>query len=203
MPRFAEKIAAWLVKANVIQSQEQALFAYAVSSLLFGMAPVFIVAMWGLAFGMLAESLIMIAPFIAIRKYSGGFHLKSLRQCIAATTFLLGTALLTVYILLQHETYIGLTVAVLIGSCSIFFCSPIDSEARHLTATERCAFRKIARYVLLGMLLLYSVFFILHYVRVFVPMGIGILLVSLLQVPHIIKAMTQKTTIPTLNVDKD
>ena len=82
-------IAKWLEQEGAISGEDNGLFSYAVYSLLFGLLPIFIAVVLGLAFGMLREGLLMITPFMLIRKFSGGYHLDSPKLCVILSTALL------------------------------------------------------------------------------------------------------------------
>lgn len=89
---LSSRVAKWLEQEEAISGKDNGLFSYAVYSLLFGLLPIFIVTILGLAFGMLREGLLMITPFMLIRKFSGGYHLNSLKMCITFSTVLLALA---------------------------------------------------------------------------------------------------------------
>lgn len=183
---LSSKVAKWLEQEGAISGEDNGLFSYAVYSLLFGLLPVFIVVILGLAFGMLREGLLMITPFMLLRKFSGGFHLKSSGLCLATTTSVLAFAMgLIKYIVYWGQTEI-VSFSVCLSVVSLCIFSPVDNMARNLSDKERIVFRKIAR--ILSIIFLAVYFFLslnteLRYTSAF---GVGILLVSLLQFPCIV-----------------
>lgn len=156
MQRFSSMVAAWLVRANVIGENDYELFYFAVYSLFFSLAPVALAFAWGIALSMIGESLLMIVPFVLIRKYSGGFHLKSAKHCFIVTTCLLGSSLLFTRWCIELNRFTALSFAVVASTVVICICSPIDSEERLLTDTEQVRFRKIACCMALVMLAIYT-----------------------------------------------
>ena len=89
---LSSKIAKWLEQEGVISGKDNGLFSYAVYSLLFGLLPIFIVVVLGLAFRMVREGLLMITPFMLIRKFSGGDHLASPKLCVLLSSILIAIA---------------------------------------------------------------------------------------------------------------
>ena len=126
----SEKISEWLEKEGLISSERHILFAYAAYSLLFGMMPILIISIIGIVFGMLQEGLLMILPFMAIRKFSGGFHMKSTRHCIFFSITILSTGLGITRVMSCTNQCAILTVLVVISVFSICIFSPLDNAAR-------------------------------------------------------------------------
>ena len=187
---LSSKIAKWLEQEGVISQEDKELFSYAIYSLLFGLLPIFIVTLLGLVFRMLREGLLMITPFMLIRKFSGGYHLASPKLCVLLSSILIAIALLTVKSVQTAGKTDILSLVVLISVVSLCICSPIDNDTKKLAEKERKAFRKITQ--VLSMMLL-AFYFVL---RVTVPLnytgslGVGILLAASLQYPCIMGRLT-------------
>lgn len=75
------KITDWLIRRNVIQAEDRDLYDYACSSLVFLLAPFVIALVVGMVFRMVAEALLMAVPYVVLRSFCGGFHLKVL-NCV-------------------------------------------------------------------------------------------------------------------------
>lgn len=191
----SEGISKWLEKEGAISSEHHALFAYAAYSLIFGMMPVLIISFWGIVFGMLQEGLLMILPFMAIRKFSGGLHMKSAKQCIFFSTILLLAALRMIRVIICANQCTILTVLVVISVLCIFAFSPLDNETRRLTPIEKKTFRMIARVISVIAMLLYLILQAAELVSIAVPVGVGILITAFLQLPCIISRIV-RTTLP-------
>lgn len=89
---------------------------------------------------MVVDGLLMILPFMLIRKISGGFHLKSSTVCLVSSTLLLSFFLFLIKVVTTKVRVIIFTCFVIASSIQIFLCSPIDNEARKLNEKERRAF---------------------------------------------------------------
>lgn len=191
----SEGISRWLEKEGAISSERHALFAYATYSLIFGMLPVLIISFWGIVFGMLQEGLIMLIPFMAIRKFSGGLHMKSAKQCIFFSTILLLAALGMVRVFICVNQYTTLTFLVVISVLCICTFSPLDNAARPLAPMEKRTFKIIARFISVIAMVLYIILQDAKLIGVAVPVGVGIFITALLQLPCVIRRMV-RTTIP-------
>lgn len=183
---ISEAIAKWLESEGTVACNECTLFQYAAYSFLFGMLPIGIALIWGIYFGMIREGIVLMIPYMLLRKFSGGFHLKSSGLCLVITTCVLAFSMrLSKYIASTRSTGI-LSIFVFLSVLSLCIFSPIENQARKLTDKERNVFGKIARSLALLSFALYifiSASGSIYYASAF---GVGILLVSLLQIPCVI-----------------
>lgn len=86
---LSKLVSEWLVRCNVIDDTDKGLYEYATYSLLIMISTIMIAAILGLIMGKFVESLVLIIPFMTIRRYSGGYHAKSLRICLSSSSFLI------------------------------------------------------------------------------------------------------------------
>ena len=134
---------------------------------------------------MLHEALLLIIPFMLIRKFSGGFHLNSERQCIFASCFLLLLAFCFVKYVIYTESLLLLTLSVFSAATILYLYSPIDNTSRKLGLREFRVFKKIARILTVLFLNIYLILLYMTQVRSAAPIGTGLILASLLQLPCI------------------
>lgn len=160
-------------------------FASGVSSIqfLFSLLPLVLVMLLGCASGMLLEGVLMIVPFILVRKFSGGFHLQSPGVCFVSSLMLLSAFLFLIRLVSMKQSFILLSCLAVASTLQLFFCSPIDNEARKLSEKERAAFKKVARIMSLLFLAIYIALLSFGQSRFAVPIGTGLILTALLQVP--------------------
>lgn len=173
----------WLLRAGAISENDRELYEYAAYSFLFSLLPLILVMLLGAVSGMLLEGVLMIVPFMLIRKFSGGFHLQSSGVCFVSSTLLLSAFLFLIRLVTVKQSFILLSCFVAAAAIQVFLCSPIDNEARKLSAKERIVFKKVARIMSALFLAVYIVLVSLGLNRVAVPVGAGIILTALLQVP--------------------
>lgn len=184
---LSSRIVKWLEQEGAISGEDNGLFSYAVYSLLFGLLPIFIVTLLGLAFGMLREGLLMITPFMLIRKFSGGYHLDSPPICIILSTALLALAMGSVKLIDQGGYIKFLTVFVSLSVVCLCTFSPVENSARKLTDKERRLFHIIACILAVAAMGMYVIMFKTVPVQYTISFGVGILFTAILQIPCTIK----------------
>lgn len=183
MQRISNAVAKWLLKAGAISADSVELYAYAVYSFLFTLVPLLVVLIIGIVLQMPLEGVLLILPFMLLRKFSGGFHLSSPVVCIVSSTVLLTAFLLLTRLICDSGVFAPFAVAVAASLAVILTQSPIDSEARSLSEKETVFFRKIAIWVSLLIAALCAVLLFLKLPRFAVPIGFGLILTALLQLP--------------------
>lgn len=180
---ISKKAVKWLLHSGAISQEDTELFEFASYSLLFSLSPLVLVVVIGAILGMTREGVIMILPFLTIRKFGGGFHLNSPAKCFAFSIILLAGWLLLTKFIVANGYFFSFSILVSLASIQIFLCSPIDSKARRLTERERRMFGKIARIILLVFIALYSTCCLFSYFNFAAFLGSGIILAGLLQIP--------------------
>lgn len=184
---MSEAIAMWLELEGTVSHEDHSLFAYAAFSFLFGLLPIGIVLLLGLCFGMVSEGLVLIIPFMLLRKFCGGFHLKSPKACFAITVSILALTLGLVKQIIRTGTTTSLSVLVCVSAISLFIFSPVENPARVLSDRERGVFRIISRMLTFISLAIYVHLSRHASIRFASAFGAGIVLVGLLQIPCVHK----------------
>jgi len=179
---LSSKVAKWLEQEGNISPKDRELFSYAIYSFLFGLLPIFIVTLLGLAFGMLWEGMLMITPFMLIRKFSGGYHLNSSILCVVLSIALLALAMGFIKLIDQNGYIQLLTVFVLLSVVCLCTFSPVENDARKLTDKERQLFRIIACILAVIVVSVYLIMYATISVRYTAAFGMGILLAAILQI---------------------
>lgn len=180
---LSSALAEWLSKENVIPENDRSLFAYAVYSLLFGLLPILIALILGLFFDMVCEGIVLIVPFIIIRKFSGGKHVKSPVTCLILSSSLLAITFGAIQFTFNSGCVSILTISVLLSVLVICILSPVDSSERELTPRQARFFGTIARLLSVLFCGMYLLFITVNRLDIAIPLGMGILLPALLQLP--------------------
>lgn len=180
---ISSKIVKWLLRAGAISENDRELYEYAAYSFLFSLFPLFWITLLGFAFDMLLDGVLMIIPFMLMRKFSGGFHFQSSGVCLVFSTLLLLAFLFLIRFISAQQCFVLFSFFVAVSAVQIFLCSPIDNAARRLSGKERLVFKRAARIMSASFLLVYIILFLLRQPRFSVPIGAGIILTALLQVP--------------------
>lgn len=184
MKKRTNTVINWLVQYNVINETEKELYQYGLYSLLLLILPFILASGIGFCLGSMKHGIMLILPFLVIRKFSGGYHAKYLRYCILGSCILLFLSI-TLSIHMKYDWKLGICTG--IAAVSLIVFSPIDSENRRLDIDEKRRYKKITAFcvILFGLLNIFSFFLEKHiYTTCF---SIGIILTAGLQVPCIAK----------------
>ena len=116
---MSEKIADWLIEQKAISNwQNVKLYAYAVHCLFSLLYPIAFASVIGAFLGMPIEAVVMIMSFIAVRKFSGGYHADSFYKCLIISSIVIMTMLqISNYInnnLLFNVIYIASSILLMI-----------------------------------------------------------------------------------------
>lgn len=180
---LSSKIVEWLLNAGTVSKEDRGLYEYATYSLLFSLMPLVLVMLLSVIFGMLLEGVLMILPFLLIRKFSGGYHLKSPAVCLISSTAILSGLLAAVGYVIEAGGTCIYSALVFAAGIHIFFRQPIDNASRPLTARERAVFKKVARIMTCVFLIIYSTLLTFDQLQLSTPIGGGVILTALLQLP--------------------
>lgn len=186
---YSKDITTWLIKNGVVKTEERELYEYAVHSLVLSLAPLVIVMIIGSFMGAVKESILFILPFMAIRKFSGGFHAKHEWICLMSSCSLLFLCVFAV----SKITYSAVLGSVTLGAViSLSLLSPIDSDNRRLSADEKKKYKRITR-IIAG--LFFGIFVLLAGLRAGKYAGciaVGLILSAFLQFPCVLQRLHVK-----------
>lgn len=144
MTHFELNVITWLSSEHAIGIQEENLFSFAIRSLIWGLLPVCFSSIIGLFLNMFIESLIMITPFMLLRKFTGGFHFQSAKVCLAITVVVLTCGMLLQKLVLKANNSNMLTIIVALSTVIILIFSPIKSSSA-MHNKNYLFFRKMSR----------------------------------------------------------
>ncbi len=185
----ASKITNWLIKNGAIVPSDRELYEYALYSMGITIAPLFLVLIIGAFMGALMEGIILIIPFMLIRKFSGGYHAKSAVVCFFCSCMLL---VMCISVASHIEYSIWFSVFTIVAVISLAIFSPIDSENRRLEQEEIGMYKNITIKLALLCMVLHFILLFGNLKRIAVCISIGLLLSAGLQLPCIIKSVCKK-----------
>lgn len=180
MQGIKEAVADWLIQEAVIEESERELYEYAVHSFFMLIAPLFMAIVIGLFFGEFEMSIVLILPFMMLRKYSGGYHAKRQWVCL-----LLSSGLLIACFLLAECSRAGimLSVAVCTAALSLVAFSPVDSQNRRLTQEEIVSYGRSCKILVAVFVILYFLLLVGNFATCAIYLAYGIILPAVLQLP--------------------
>lgn len=135
---IAEKISSELR----LDSDRKEIIAYGIFALLNMMFSIALVIIFGLILGVLIEALIVSFAGSILRKYSGGVHASSPRNCAVVGTFIvIGQALLISFIIIP---FIKLKLVIFLGFTTFIWCyykisklAPVDSPSKPIKTQKK------------------------------------------------------------------
>lgn len=143
MEKCTDYVINWLIHCKVIDETEKVLYKYALHSFFLLMMPFILVGTIGFCMGMFQHGIVIILPFVILRKFSGGCHAKKLSICMISSGCLL-------YLCMMLSKYAKcswiLAIVTAIASLSLILTSPIDSESRRLDEDEKKRYKTITTF---------------------------------------------------------
>lgn len=190
MRSWTETVVDWMIQNHAIHKKEKELYVFALDSAVMLVLPLLLAGGIGYLMGCPKQGILLVLPFMALRKFSGGYHAKKRWICT-----ILSGLLLFLCIALSKKVQYGLAVAVstVVASISLGIFSPIDSESRILDEEEKRIYKRTVIYFLIFFGLINIILFLVEAYSYMVPLSIGIQLSAVLQVPYILKRLCQMT----------
>lgn len=187
--RCADALVAWLIKCDVIKETDKELYYYAVYSILLSVSPMLLAIIFGLSTGTLEKSILIILPFMSVRKFSGGYHAKKESSCLISSSLLI---LLCIALASYIRYGWGIVIITAMSSVSLAFFSPIDNENRVLCFMEKSHYKKVTFMLMLFWGSIIWLLYLCHLYESGMCVSIGIILSATLQLPCIIKQLVKK-----------
>ena len=113
------KIVNFLIKNDVIKKDDQEIYIYGFDRILTPLLNIATTVLFGVILGELYQGLIFVFSFMALRKYSGGYHANTPIQFYSLTTFsILASLFFMKFIFVNRFICLGLMVL----SSLVIFC---------------------------------------------------------------------------------
>lgn len=189
MKIWTEIVVDWMIHNHAIHEEEKELYVFALDSAVMLVLPLLLGGAIGFLLGSPKHGIILVVPFMILRKFSGGYHAKKLWSCT-----LLSSLLLFLCITLSMKVQFGQTVIIstVLAAISLGIFSPVDSENRLLDSEEKRIYKRIVICCLIFFGFINIVLFVLNSYTYMVTLSIGIQLSAALQIPYIVKRLQQK-----------
>lgn len=173
-----------MIRNHVITEDEKELYKYAVCSLILSVSPLFLAGMIGFCLGSVKNGVILIIPFMILRKTSGGYHAGNLNTCIGGSSIVL-------YLFILSSMHAScdwkLAIATFCASVSLIIFSPIESINRKLDADEKKTYKRITVLCVILFGLINTTLFLSGEYIYLIGFSYGIILTAILQIPCMIK----------------
>ena len=179
----------WLIAKKVISEEAEELYKYAAQCLMISLYPFLLTIIIGICMGRLVESLLIIIPFMCIRKYSGGYHAKTMLICFIESC---GLLILCIYLVSYVKCSMLLHVILATSMAVLWILSPIDSENRRLDLDEQKKYRTVARIIVTLFILVYLILYFVHKDVYAVSIALGLMLTAGMQLPCVYQRLKKK-----------
>lgn len=189
MNRIVSLLSGWLIKHNAIEPGDRELYEYALYSFLLSITPLIIFLIISGVIEMFWEGVLIVFPFMVIRKFAGGFHAKHAYVCMIVSTGLLGLCL---YVVAHTASGWIFHILIVVAGMSIMVHSPIDSENRRLSESEKKQYGLMTRFLVMSMILFYVILVVFHFKYYAGCVVISLGLTALLQLPCVLMRKLEK-----------
>lgn len=179
----------WLIRCEAIEELERELYEYAVYSILLTISPMILAIAYGILFSAVWRSVLIILPFMLIRKFSGGYHAKNAGVCFISSSLLL---VLCINISFHIKCGWMLMSVVLVSALSLICNSPIENENRVLSREEQICYKRITIIITVIFVLINLLLLCLHMYNSAICISVGIALSACLQIPCILSHFVRK-----------
>lgn len=184
--KCAGVITDWLISYGVIKKTDKELYSYAVYSIFLTLSPLLLAIGFGVVMGCVRQSIMIIIPFMIIRKFSGGYHARHSWSCLIGSCLLLLLCIISSF----HVRWgWGIILPTLGASVSLVCLSPIDSENRVLSSEEHSQYKKVTAVIVVIFLAVVMLFFRFQAYTYSICTSIGMMLAAGLQYPCIFRVL--------------
>lgn len=175
-------IVQWLINNDEIQERDKILYKYALNSIKATAIPLILAFVMCVMLRIPLANMILVIPFMIIRKYSGGYHAGTIYQCLVLSCIVL---VISFAIAVSIRFSIGLNVALILSIIIIWMFSPIDSDNKRLNAEEKKNMACKTRGITCGICGAIYLTWLLGKEQLAIDLTIGLILVAVLQMPCI------------------
>lgn len=146
--KFFENAAAKLAENGSIQEKYIALYAKAMEVVLAITVNTVTALLIGYFLGMWWHCIILLAAFIPLRSYAGGYHARGYISCYLESCVLLASALLFIkYFIYEGTLIVRIWQLFLVSVIIIFLFAPLADENKPISEKEAKVFKRRARII--------------------------------------------------------
>lgn len=139
LEKFSRKIAVWLIKSGILESDNIELYGYAIQYLLLIIIPTINFLAYCIATHNIIIGLITIFSFLLIRKYSGGYHCQSPSVCLIFSTIIL---IFMAWLSIRIKFSLSMIIVLLLCEFELLLRGPVISVNHSVSNKEKKFFHK-------------------------------------------------------------
>lgn len=153
--RLSCKITGYMTDNKIIISDDEAICQYGIQQLLTMLVNLICTIILGVLYERLFESILIVALYIPLRSYAGGFHAKTSYRCFVYSLVMM-FLLLSVIKFFKLGNTICFIICIMSGII-IFLVSPVPDKNKPLEKIEYKVFKRRSRQILAIEVLLFVV----------------------------------------------
>lgn len=138
--------------------------------------------------GGIKQSIMIMFPFVVMRRFSGGYHTKNPLICLVNSSIILFICIWVA----MHGKYSYIMMLTFGAAIILFLFSPIDSENRRLDDSEKLHCKKVVTILVTIFLLVSIVLAIYGYSSYSFCISLSIILAASLQIPCLLIRLYEK-----------
>ena len=176
----------WLICCEVIDSSEIELYEYAIDCSIMNFVPLVSAIIIGGIFKNFLGGLLIVLPFMIVRKYSGVVHAKTRTRCFIYSGLIIAFANIMA-IKIQNDLFCSFLLC--LSTISLVLLSPVENEKKKLETFEKKVYKKRTIVWIMFFVLAYILFLINEYTRLAICISIGVIICSIMQMVCIISKL--------------
>lgn len=179
-----KRVVNWLISKNAIPEEDRELYEYACNSFLYILFPIVLALIVGIITKKIAESMVFIVPFITLRNFCGGYHMRTAKQCIFTSTVLFCVFFSLGRINVNQWIYYLVNI---VSAISIAVISPVVSDNKKINDSKIKKAKRTAIFIILFYLIISYVLFLTKRGSIARYLILGQALTAILQWPCVVK----------------
>ncbi len=145
---FSNKIVTYMADKKVIEEEDKELYEYAVYCSIIKWIPCILILILAICIDNIIGGITIVATFVWIRKYAGGYHASTPMRCLFLSLAVMGTIIYLSKILVMNLPIMIMEIFLI---SIMLYLAPIDSENKPLTDKQKQQCKLRLRILLFGL----------------------------------------------------
>ena len=155
-----DKIGNRFVRDGIIAEEDKELYTFGMQQGMIMLLNIISTIIIGIIFDMVWQSVVFLLAYMPLRSYAGGYHARTQFRCYLISLFITAVALLGMREI--HWTSLTALFSVIISTIIIFLLTPVEDANKPLDASEKIAYKKKTRRILLLEILVTLIFWFIN-----------------------------------------
>jgi len=187
---ISKKMTNRLLSRDVIKKEDSEIYQFGLEQLFTNLIDVLTLLVIGMLLGMVWQSLVFMASFVFLRKYTGGFHTSTPLRCYIMTIIVVVVTLSAMkYVEINNFIYYGIIAA---SGVVILLLSPVESPNKELDGIEKMIYRRKTIYIWGMEMLVVCLCALLKYDHLSYGVGSAIIVISISQIMEVIAGQIRR-----------